>query len=319
MNPSIRETTTRDAYGSALLDVGRENPLIVAVDADLSKCTMSCKFAKEFPLRFFNLGVSEQDIMGTAAGLAVAGKIPFVSTFAVFASGRAYDQIRVSIAYSGLNVKVVGSHGGIGVGEDGPTHHAIEDIALMRAMPGMTVICPSDGISAYRATEAVAAFIGPVYLRTTRNKLKPVYDLDYEFKLGKADVLMSSDNDSVTIVSTGIMASFAKDACENLKKKGINVRLINMQTVKPLDTAVLLKAAKETKGIVTCEDHSIIGGLGGAVAEFLSEHYPTKVVRVGVNDMFTESGTATELYKKYGLDADGIEKAVMKIVSTNSN
>lgn len=310
MNSDVKDKTTRDAYGSALLDLGKGNHNIVAVDADLSKCTMSCKFAKEFPERFFNLGVSEQDVMGTAAGLAVAGKIPFASTFAVFAAGRAYDQIRVSIAYSGLNVKVVGSHGGIGVGEDGPTHHAIEDIALMRAMPGMIVVCPSDGISAYRATEAVASYVGPVYLRTTRNKLKPIYDLDYKFKIGKADVLMYSDTDVVTIVSTGIMASFAKDACETLRKKDVNVRLINMQTVKPLDAAVLLKAAKETKGIITCEDHSVIGGLGGAVAEFLSEHCPTKLLRIGVKDMFTESGTATELYKKYGLDAEGIEKQV---------
>lgn len=303
---------TRDAYGEALLELGEKNKDIVVLDADLSKSTKTSLFAKKFPERFFNFGVAEANMMGTAAGLSSAGKIPFCSTFAVFATGMAYNQIRQSICYSGMNVKIVASHAGITVGEDGATHQANEDIALMRVLPQMTVIVPCDYLETKKTIFAIAEYPKPVYVRLGRAPVLPVYEKDYEFKIGKAVTL--ADGEDATIIACGIMVKKALQARDILLKEGISVRVINMHTIKPIDKEIIIKSAEETKRIVTAEEHSIIGGLGSAVSEVLSEKKPTIMKRIGLKDVFGESGKPEELLKKFEMDTENIVSAVKELL-----
>jgi transketolase len=310
-NSGLKEAT-RDAYGEALLELGKKRVDVVALDADLSGSTKTGKFAKAFPERFYNLGVSEQDLVGTASGLSLTGKLPFASTFAVFETGRAWEQIRQTVCYSNLNVKLVATHGGITVGEDGASHQATEDVALMRVLPNMTVIVPSDGNETRQVVHAIADYYGPVYVRLGRAKVKPVMPDDYEFKIGKAYVLhMGRD---ANIVATGLMVSIALEAARILKDEGIDTGVINMSTIKPLDTETLLKISKACRLIVTAEEHSIIGGLGSAISEFLSENCPIKVRRIGIVDNFGCSGTPEELLKLYGLTPDNIVKTIKEAI-----
>jgi transketolase len=295
---------TRDAYGDTLLELGKKRPEIVALDADLSGSTKTSKFAKEFPDRFFNMGIAEQDMVGTAAGLALSGKIPFASTFAVFETGRAWDQIRLTVCYSNTNVKLVSTHGGITVGEDGASHQALEDVALMRALPNMTVIVPADATETTAVIKAVADFKGPVYVRLGRAKVPYIMPDDYSFTPGKAYVFNIGKD--VNIIANGIMVAIAKDAAAALANDGIDAGVINMSTVKPLDEEALLSAAKSSGLVVTAEEHSVIGGLGGAVSEYLSENCPVTVKRIGINDSFGCSGNAGDLMKFHGITADDI-------------
>jgi len=304
---------TRDAYGEVLLELGEKRADVVVLDADLSGSTKTGKFAKAFPERFYNLGVSEQDLIGTASGLSLAGKLPFASTFAVFETGRAWEQIRQTVCYSNLNVKLVATHSGITVGEDGASHQAVEDVALMRVLPNMTVIVPSDGNETRQVINAIADYYGPVYVRLGRAKVPTVMPDDYKFKLGKAYTFhMGRD---VNIVAMGIMVSMSLEAARILKDEGIDTGVINMSTVKPLDTKTLLKVSKACKLIVTAEEHSIIGGLGSAVSEFLSENYPTKIRRIGLIDDFGCSGSPEELLKFYGLTPDNIVKTIKEALT----
>lgn len=305
-----KDIATRDAYGSILVELGRINPKVVVLDADLSCSTKTAKFAKTFPERFFNMGVSEQDMMGTAAGLALTGKIPFASTFAIFATGRAWEQIRQTICYSNANVKIVATHGGITVGEDGATHQAVEDVALMRTIPGMTVIVPADGYETAQSILAVADYYGPVYVRLGRAKVPSVMPEEYKFQIGKAYIFKLGKD--VNILANGIMVAEALKASEQLSKEGIDTGVANFSTVKPLDEEAVLTIAKNSKLIVTAEEHSVIGGLGGAIAEFVSEQYPVPVKRIGVRDMFGCSGSPKELLKLYGLTAENIVETVKK-------
>jgi len=299
---------TRDAYGEALLELGKRRADVVVLDADLSGSTKTGKFAKAFPERFYNVGVSEQDLIGTASGFSLAGKLPFASTFAVFETGRAWEQIRQTVCYSNLNVKLIATHGGITVGEDGASHQAMEDIALMRVLPNMTVVVPSDAHETRQVVSAISDHYGPVYVRLGRAKVPAVMPDDYEFKIGKAYVFhMGKD---VNIVAIGIMVSTSLEVARILKHDGIYAGVINMSTVKPLDTEVLLEASKKCKLIVTAEEHSIIGGLGSAVSEVLSENYPIKVRRIGIMDSFGCSGTPEELLKLYGLTPESIVKII---------
>jgi transketolase len=307
LNTQITEKkpeATRNAYGNALLELGRTRPEIVALDADLSGSTKTGKFAKEFPDRFFNMGIAEQDMVGTAAGLALSGKIPFASTFAVFETGRAWDQIRLTVCYSNTNVKLVATHGGITVGEDGASHQALEDVALMRALPNMTVIVPADATETAAVIKSVADTRGPVYVRLGRAKVPYVMPDDYAFTPGKAYVFHIGKD--VNIIANGIMVGIAKDAASALAKDGIDAGVINMSTVKPLDEGVLLSAAKSSGLVVTAEEHSVIGGLGSAVSEYLSENCPVTVKRIGINDSFGCSGNAGDLMKFHGITADDI-------------
>ncbi len=304
----IKKMATRDAYGEALLELGRTREDVVVLDADLSGSTKTKKFGKEFPKRFFNIGVSEQDLIGTASGLSLTGKLPFASTFAVFETGRAWEQIRQTVCYSRLNVKLVATHSGITVGEDGASHQAVEDVALMRVLPNMTVIVPADGNETRQVIHAVAAYNGPVYVRLGRSKIPQVMPEGYSFKIGKAYTFHLGKD--ATIIAMGIMVSAALDAAEILKRDGLDVGVINMSTVKPLDTESVLKAAEKSKLIVTAEEHSIIGGLGSAVSEFLSEHHPARVVRIGIKDDFGCSGTSPELLNLYGLTPENIVKII---------
>ncbi|MFH1256562.1 MAG: transketolase family protein [Candidatus Diapherotrites archaeon] len=304
---------TREGYSEALAELGAANNRIVALDADLSKSTGSAKFKKSFPERFFDAGVAEANMIGIAAGLAYSGKISFASTFAVFATGRVYDQVRVSVAYAKANVKIVGSHAGLSVGEDGATHQALEDIALMRVLPNMKVIVPADFTEAKAATKAAAEIEGPVYLRMARPKTRLLFDeKNYSFELGKSRT-MCEGND-LAIVSTGIVLEESLKAAEELQKKGISAEVVNIASIKPLDEKKIIALAKSFGAIVSVEDHSVIGGLGGAVAETVAENYPCKVARIGVRDKFGESGTQEELYEKYGLNAKAIVLAAEKIV-----
>lgn len=305
----MEKIATREAYGKALAEIG-ENNSVVVLDADLSGSTKSAVFAKKYPERFFNMGVSEQDLVGTAAGLAAAGKIPFASSFAVFVTGRAYDQVRVSVAYPNLSVRLVGSHAGLMTGEDGATHQALEDIALMRALPNMTIIQPADAVETEKAVKALLNYKGPVYLRTGRNKAPVIFDENYNFEIGRGVQL--NEGDDVAIIATGSMVHEAIEAVKLLEKKGVNAGLINIHTIKPIDKEIIVKAAKQTKAIVTCEDHNIYGGLGSAVAEVLSQKNPCIIEFVGVKDSFGESGSSADLYEKYGLTANHIVKAVEK-------
>lgn len=295
---------TRDAYGAALLELGARNEKVVVLDADLSGSTKTAKFAKAFPGRFFNMGIAEQDMIGTAGGLAITGKIPFASTFAVFETGRAWEQVRQTVCYSDLNVKLVATHAGVTVGEDGASHQALEDIALMRAIPGMTVIVPSDGYETKQAIDAIAEYGHPVYVRLGRSKVPPVMPQEYKFQIGRA--YKFNIGRDVNIVAAGIMVSRALEAREILHKEGIDTGVINMSSIKPIDTDTLLEAAENSRLIITAEEHSIIGGLGGAVAEFLSEAHPVHIRRIGVRDVFGCSGMPAELLKLYGLTTDDI-------------
>ncbi len=303
-----RAVATRDAYGEALLELGRLRGDVVVLDADLSGSTKTAKFAKAFPDRFFNIGISEQDMIGTAGGLSLAGKLPFASTFAIFETGRAWEQIRQSICYPRLNVKLVATHSGITVGEDGASHQAVMDIALMRVIPDMTVVCPADGPETAQAIHAVAEYSGPVYVRLGRAKVPVVTPEDYRFRLGKAHVFHIGKD--ANIIATGIMVSLAQEARSILSSDGLDVGVINMSTIKPLDGETVLKAAKASGLVVTAEEHSVIGGLGSAVCEFLSEHKPVKVKRIGIKDTFGRSGKPEELLAFYGLTAEEIVKTI---------
>ncbi|MGA1865621.1 MAG: transketolase family protein [bacterium] len=308
---------TRDVYGDILVELGEKNKDIVVLDADLSSSTRTCKFARAYPERFFNMGISEQDMISTAAGLATCGKIPFVSTFAVFLTGRAWDQIRQSVCYSDQNVKLVSTHAGITVGEDSATHHANEDIALMRALPNMIIICPADGIETAQVIRTVANQRGPVYVRLARCKFPVIYDDNYHFQIGKSDMLR--DGDHATIIAIGIMVSQALEAAESLAKEGIAVRVINMSTIKPIDKEAIIKAASQTGAIVTSEEHSIIGGLGSAVAEVLVEsNHPCPLKRIGTKDCFGVSGKPDELLEKFCLGVKDIIEATKEVIKRKS-
>lgn len=308
----VKMLGTRDVYGDVLIELGTENKEIVVLDADLSSSTRTSKFAKKFPDRFFNMGVSEQDMMGTAAGFAAAGKIPFASTFAVFATGRAWEQVRQAICLPRLNVKIVATHAGITVGEDGASHHSTEDIALMRVLPNMTVIVPADGYETMALVRTIAKHKGPVYVRLSRDKFPVLYPESCEFEIGKAKV--HSIGEDVNIIACGLMVSVSLEAAEELKMEGLSIGVINMSTIKPLDNDVILKAVKESGAIVTAEEHSIIGGLGGAVAELISENRPAILKRIGINDRFGMSGRAAELIEHYGLTKDNIKKTVYHVM-----
>ncbi|HEX8961342.1 MAG TPA: transketolase family protein [Geobacteraceae bacterium] len=303
---------TRDAYGETLAELGAENSAVVALDADLSGSTKTGVFAKKFPERFFNMGIAEANMVGTAAGLAAVGKVPFVSTFAIFAVGRAWEQVRQSVAYPKANVKIVATHGGVTVGEDGGSHQSVEDIAIMRAVPNMTVIVPADGIETKGAIRAAAAYKGPVYVRLGRNKVPTIFPPDHRFEIGKGCELR--DGRDLTFVSTGLMTAAAITAAEVLAKEGISARVVHIATIKPLDREIVLKAARETGAIVTAEEHSIIGGLGGAVAELLGEEHPAPLKRVGVRDRFGTSGKAEELLKYFGLTPEGLVEAAREVL-----
>lgn len=308
-----KKIATREAYGEALKELGRKNENVVVLDADLSKSTKTAMFKEEFPDRFFNVGIAEQNLIGTAAGLAAAGKIPFASSFAVFATGRAYEIIRNSVAYPKLNVKVAATHAGLTVGEDGATHQALEDISIMRTIPNMVVLNPADAVETKAAVLKAAEYKGPVYIRLGRSKVPVIYDENnYEFEIGKGKLLRNGKD--VTLIATGIMVSASLEAAEMLKEKGISARVIDIHTIKPIDKDIIINAAKETKAIVTTEEHNIIGGLGSAVAEVIVENCPVPMERVGVNDTFGESGTGDELLKKYGLTAEDIVKAAEKVI-----
>jgi len=307
-----QEIALRETYGKTLVELGRENPDIVVLDADLSKSTMTKYFAQEFPHRFFDCGIAEQNMVGIAAGLASSGKIPFASTFAVFAPGRCFDQVRMSIAQSGLNVKLVATHGGISVGEDGTSHQAIEDLALIGSLPGFTVIVPADSIETAQAVRLAAASYGPFYIRLGRPKVPLLYDEDYHFSLGKA-VTMKPGKDA-TIIAIGIMVSAALEAADNLRQQGIDCRVLNMPTLKPIDEAAIIEAAGETGAIVTAEEHLEHGGLGSEVAQVLGRRCPVPMEFVAIKDTYAQSGKATELLKRYGLTAKDIEQAVNSVV-----
>lgn len=312
-NKTVQKIATREAYGKALAEFGAQYPNLVVLDADLANATKTNTFQKAFPERHIDCGIAECDMMGIAAGLSTVGKIPFASSFAMFAAGRAYEQVRNSIGYPHLNVKIGATHAGITVGEDGASHQCLEDIALMRVIPGMVVINPSDAVEARATVQAAIEYVGPVYLRFGRAAVPVINDReDYKFEIGKG-VLLREGTD-VTIVATGICVSAALEAAEKLAEDGINAEVINIHTIKPLDEELIIKSAKKTGKVVTAEEHSIIGGLGGAVSEALSEKAPTPVCRIGMNDIFGESGSAGALVAKYGLDADGIYSKVKEFV-----
>jgi transketolase len=304
---------TRDAYGNALLILGAENPNVVVLDADLSKSTKTADFGKKYPERFFNMGIAEANLLGTAAGLAAAGKIPFASTFAIFAVGRAFEQIRNSIAYPKLNVKIAATHSGITVGEDGGSHQAIEDVAIMRAVPNMVVLVPADGEETRQVILAAAKYNGPVYIRMGRLAVPLLFGEDYNFEIGKANVL--KEGTDVAIMANGLMVSMALEAAIELAVEGISVSVVNVASVKPLDVETIVRVAKQTKAVVTAEEHNIIGGLGSAIAEVLGEKLPTPMVRVGLKDTFGESGRPQELLEKYGLTKADLVKAVHEVLA----
>ncbi len=297
---------TRESYGEALEKMGSKDKKIVVLDADLSGATKTNIFGKKNPKRFFNMGIAEQDMVGTAAGFATCGLIPYVSSFAVFLAGRAYDQIRASVAYPKLNVKLCATHAGITVGEDGATHQMLEDISLMRTLPNMTVLSVSDDAETRWAVNKIKEIEGPVYLRLSRLATPKIYTEDQKFEIGKA--IQIGDGCDATVIATGVTVIEALKAQEELKEKNINIRVIDMHTIKPIDKKIIIKAAKQTKKIITIEDHSIIGGLGTSVMEVLSENYPKEVIRLGIQDTFGESGKAELLMEKYGITSQNIVK-----------
>ncbi|MBE6689024.1 MAG: transketolase family protein [Ruminococcaceae bacterium] len=312
-----KKIATREAYGNALAEFGCDERIVV-LDADLSKSTKTATFIKKYPERFFNCGIAEGDMISVAAGLATTGKIPFASSFAMFAAGRAFEPIRNSIGYPHLNVKIGATHAGITVGEDGATHQCNEDLALMRVIPGMVVLTPADATEARAAVKAAIEFDGPVYLRFGRLSVPVIYDTDtFKFEIGKGDMI--SDGKDVTLVATGIMVAQAIEAAKMLAAEGISARVINIATIKPIDKDILIKAAKETGAIVTAEEHSVVGGLGSAVCEALCEEKPVPVLKVGIQDTFGKSGPAEELLKIYGLTAADIADKAKKAIAMKNN
>lgn len=305
-----KKVATRKSYGEALEQLGKENPNVVVLDADLAGATKTDMFAKQFPDRFFDMGIAEANMMATAAGFATCGKIPYASTFAVFAAGRAYDQIRNSICYPKLNVKICATHCGVTVGEDGATHQMIEDLSLMRTLPNMTVMSTSDDTQTKWAIKEIAKIQGPVYLRLARMETPILYDENTKFEMGKA--IQIGEGTDGTVFATGITVSEAIKAQEILKQEGINIRVVDMHTIKPIDKEIIIKSAKETKKLISIEDHNIIGGLGSAISEVLTEEYPTKLIRLGIKDVFGKSGKAEELIKYFGITADNIIEVMKK-------
>lgn len=309
----VIKKATREGYGDGLVEVGREFDNLIVLDADLAEATKTCVFKKAFPERHIDCGIAESNMMGVAAGLAATGKVPFASSFAMFSAGRAFEQVRNSIGYPHLNVKIGATHAGISVGEDGATHQCNEDIALMRTIPGMTIINPSDYVEAKAAVRAAYELEGPCYLRFGRLAVPVINDNDdYKFEIGKAVTLREGKD--VTIIATGLTVSTSLKAAEMLAQDGIEAKVINIHTIKPIDEDAIIAAAKESGKVVTVEEHSVIGGLGSAVCDVLSEKCPTLVKKIGVYDRFGESGPATELVEKYGLDAEGIYKSVKEFV-----
>ncbi|MDO5292198.1 MAG: transketolase family protein [bacterium] len=309
----VRKVATRESYGKALVELAKEHDNLYVLDADLAEATKTVIFKKEFPERHIDCGIAECNMMGIAAGLAATGKVPFASSFAMFAAGRAFEQVRNSIGYPHLNVKIGATHAGISVGEDGATHQCNEDIALMRAIPGMVVINPSDDVEARAAVKAAYEYEGPVYLRFGRLAVPVINDTeDYKFEIGKGVVLREGKD--VTIVATGLEVNESLIAADLLEKEGISAKVVNIHTIKPIDKELIIASAKETGKVVTVEEHSVIGGLGSAVCDVLSENYPTQVLKIGVNDVFGESGPAVALIKKYGLDGESIAEKVKAFV-----
>lgn len=312
-NTKVAMVPTRDGFGKGVIEFGRENKNVVVLSADLTESTRANWFKKEFPDRFFGMGVAEQDMIGAAAGFALMGKIPYACTFGVFASGRAWDQIRVSVAYMNLNVKIIGTHAGISVGPDGATHQALEEIALMRIIPNMTVIVPADAVEAKKATIEAGRMKGPVYIRLGRAPVPVVTKEDAVFKIGKADTLREGTD--VTVIACGQMVAEALVAAETLARDGIKVRVVNMHTPKPIDKDIIIKAAKETGAIVTAEEHTVFGGLGSAVAEVVSQACPVPMKMVGIKDRFGISGEPEELFKYFGLAPEDIVKAAKEAIA----
>ncbi|MCL2451694.1 transketolase family protein [Candidatus Saccharibacteria bacterium] len=303
---------TREAYSKTLIKLGKKHQNIVSLEADLGGSTQSAKFGAEFPDRYFNMGIAEQDMFSAAAGMATCGKIPFVSTFAMFAAGRPYDQVRNSICYPRLNVKICASHAGITAEENGPTHQMIEDFSLMRTLPNMTVCSTADFTSTAWLVEEILKIDGPVYFRISKIPIPLIYDENQKFEIGKG--IQFGDGRDATVIATGVMLAEALQAKEILEKKGIDIRVIDIHTIKPIDRKIIIKAAKETKKLITIEDHNIIGGLGSAVCEVVSEEYPTKVVRMGINDQFGKSGNMRALMEYFHLTAKDIAKTVREIL-----
>ena len=309
----IKKIATRESYGNALVEVGKEHEDLIVLDADLAGATKTGIFKKAFPERHWDVGIAEANMTGIAAGLATCGKVPFISSFAMFAAGRNFEQVRNSIGYPHLNVKIGATHAGISVGEDGATHQCLEDIALMRTIPGMVVINPADDVEARAAVFAAYEYEGPVYMRFGRAAVPVINDKpDYKFEIGKGVTLREGKD--VTIIATGILVANCLEAAEKLAADGIDAEVINIHTIKPIDADLIVASAQKTGKVVTAEEHSVIGGLGGAVAEVLAEKAPTKQLRIGINDVFGESGPAAELVKKYGLDADSIYEKVKAFV-----
>ena len=308
----VKKIATRESYGNALVELGKEHEDLVVLDADLAEATKTGMFKKAFPERHIDCGIAECNMIGVAAGIAATGKVPFASSFAMFAAGRAFEQVRNSVGYPKLNVKIGATHAGISVGEDGATHQCNEDIALMRTIPGMIVINPSDDVEARAAVQAAYEHQGPVYMRFGRLAVPVINDEDYKFEIGKGKVLREGTD--VAIIANGLCVAESLDAAEKLAAEGINAQVINMATVKPLDTELVLEAAKATGKVVTVEEHSVIGGLGSAVCDVLSEQLPTPVLKIGVNDVFGHSGPAVELIKEFGLDGDSIAAKVKEFV-----
>ena len=300
---------SRESYGEALVELGKENENVVVLDADLSTATKTNLFAKHYPTRFFDMGIAEANMIGTSAGLASCGKVVYASTFAAFAAGRAYDQIRCSVAYPKLNVKICATHSGVTVGEDGATHQMIEDLAMMRTMPNMTVISTSDDTETKWAVKEISKYNGPVYLRLARVKTRKIYNENQKFEIGKA--IQIGEGTDATVFATGVTVEQALIAKENLEKQGVNIRVVDIHTIKPIDEEMIVKCAKETKKLISVEDHNIIGGLGSAISEILTNKFPAKLVRLGINDCFGMSGKAEELVEYFGIDSKAIIKSIV--------
>jgi len=309
----VAEESTRVEYGKTLVELGREYPNLVALDADLSASTQTHRFAAAYPERFFNMGIAEQDLMGTAAGLALGGMIPFASTFAMFATGRAWEQVRQTIAYGNLNVKIVASHGGVTVGEDGGSHQALEDLALMRVLPNMAVLVPADGPETRAMVRWAAAYQGPVYIRTGRMAVPVIYGQDYRFQLGRSCILREGED--VTLAGLGFMVHACLDAAQALAAEGISARVLNLSCLKPLDRDLVVDSARKTGAVVTAEEHMINGGLGSAVAEVLSEYCPVPLRRIGIKDIFGISGKPKLLLQHYGLTPEDIKAAALQVLA----
>lgn len=305
---------TREAYGKALVKLGDLREDVVVLDADLSKSTKTSEFAKTFPTRFFNMGIAEQNLIGAACGLATAGKIPFASTFAMFATGRGFEIIRNSVCYPNLNVKICATHAGISVGEDGASHQSVEDIAIMRSIPNMTVLVPCDAIETEKMIFEIVKYNGPVYVRLGRSAVPQIFGEDYDFEIGKGVILREGSD--ATIIACGMMVNEAINASKLLKEEGINVRVINISTIKPIDKEVIIESAKKTGAIVTVEEHSVIGGLGSAVSDVVSENYPVLVKKIGINDVFGQSGKPKQLMEEYGLTVENIINKVKEAIQT---